>query len=93
MKATLTLDEELNYTEFPMEEPPNVQFEIPFICQQSSSLSPIFKDHDSVSTFHSKHPAMPDIQSKDEEMEDAPVQQSNQQANTHGSPMHKDASL
>jgi hypothetical protein len=64
------MDEELNYTEFPMEEPVTVQFDIPKFRHQQSTTSPIFKDQDSVSTFHSKHSDISEFQSDDEEMID-----------------------
>ena len=70
VKNTLTMDEELNYTEFPTEEPVTVQFDIPNFRQQQSNPSPIFKDHDSVSTFHSRHSDVSDFQPADEEMLD-----------------------
>jgi hypothetical protein len=64
------MDEELNYTEFPTEEPVTVQFDIPSFRHQQSTSSPIFKDHDSVSTFHSKHSDISEFQADDEEMID-----------------------
>jgi hypothetical protein len=70
VKNTLTMDEELNYTEFPTEEPVTVQFNIPNFRQQQSNPSPIFKDQDSVSTFHSRHSNVSNFQFMDEEMLD-----------------------
>ena len=67
VKNSLALDEEFNYTEFPMENP--IIFDIPVFSHQSKDVSPLVRDHDSVSTFHSKYSTASEAQS-DEEMEE-----------------------
>lgn len=85
VKNTLTMDEEMNYTDYPTEEPANVHFDMPSFRHQNGP-SPIFKDHDSVSTFHSRHSDMSEMQSEDEEMAEA-----QDQLPTHQKPSHRNS--
>ncbi len=54
VKNSLALDDEFNYTEYPMENSPII-FDIPTFTQQNKEVSPIVRDYDSVSTFQSKY--------------------------------------
>jgi hypothetical protein len=69
VKNSLALDEEFNYTEYPMEQNPII-FDIPVFTQQFKDVPPIVRDYDSVSTFHSKYSSNTDAHSEDEEMAD-----------------------
>ena len=79
LRNTLALDEEFNFTDFPTEETPTFQFDVPPFRQPTTSTPPVVRDYDSVSTFHSNQSKVSsfheDDQTTDEEMEEAQTNQ------------------
>lgn len=71
VKKSLALDDEFNYTEYPMENNPII-FDISAFTHQNKEVSPIVRDYASVSTFQSRYTTTSETAAihLDEEMEE-----------------------